>query len=245
MDPQCLDHHNPPSWRNRNGGVKTAAWRTFRRRSASCGEQRVTVQGPVKKSQMDYLSHRGSLLPFQCIARGGGPIESPQSGRWVVTTPKHLCVGGEEPPTPPDPQSVCGALRLFECQCPSVRVRCGCGVRPFGLWVVSVGVCVNFSFGGGFACACGTGGGGGYFGRGKVRGGVLVFRLVPKFPPSNVFLFLLKGHFLLPRSAANNFLLSGGSGARALAVSLYASAYPKTFFSRVSQEMILCTQCVS
>ena len=53
-------------WRNRNGGVKTAAWRTFRRRSAlhrAVKNKRVTVQGPVKKPQMDYMSHRGSHPP--------------------------------------------------------------------------------------------------------------------------------------------------------------------------------------
>ena len=49
-------------WRNRNGGVKTAAWRTFRRRSTlhhAVKNKRVTVQGPVKKPQMDYMSLGG------------------------------------------------------------------------------------------------------------------------------------------------------------------------------------------
>ena len=49
-------------WSNRNGGVKTAAWRTFRRRSTlrhAVKSRRVTVQGPVKKPQTDYMSHRG------------------------------------------------------------------------------------------------------------------------------------------------------------------------------------------
>ena len=49
-------------WRNRNGGVKTAAWWTFRRRSTlhhTVKNKRVTVQGPVKKPPMDYMSHKG------------------------------------------------------------------------------------------------------------------------------------------------------------------------------------------
>ena len=72
MDPQCLDHHNPPPWRNRNGGVKTAAWRTFRRTSTlhhAVKKERVTVQGPGKKPQMDYMSHRG-------VGLTGGPTEA-------------------------------------------------------------------------------------------------------------------------------------------------------------------------
>ena len=54
-------------WRNRNGGVKTAAWRTFRRRSTlhyAVKSKRVTVQGPVKKPPMDYMSHRGGGVPL-------------------------------------------------------------------------------------------------------------------------------------------------------------------------------------
>ena len=49
-------------WRNRNGGVKTAGWWTLRRRSTlhhAVKDERVTVQGPVKKPQMDCMSHRG------------------------------------------------------------------------------------------------------------------------------------------------------------------------------------------
>ena len=49
-------------WRHRNGGVKTAAWRTFRRRSAlhrALEDKRVTVQGPVKKPPMGYMSRGG------------------------------------------------------------------------------------------------------------------------------------------------------------------------------------------
>ena len=49
-------------WSNRNGGVKTAAWRTFRRRStphSAVKNKRVTVQGPVKKPPMGSMSHRG------------------------------------------------------------------------------------------------------------------------------------------------------------------------------------------
>ena len=45
-------------WSNRNGGVQTAAWRTFRRRSTlhrAVKNNRVTVQGPVKKPQMDLF----------------------------------------------------------------------------------------------------------------------------------------------------------------------------------------------
>ena len=44
------------------GAVKTAAWRTFRRRSTlhhAVKNKRVTVQGSVTKPQMDYMSHRG------------------------------------------------------------------------------------------------------------------------------------------------------------------------------------------
>ena len=50
-------------WRSRNGGVKTAAWRTFRRTSTlrrAVKNKRVTVQGPVKKPPMGHMSHRGS-----------------------------------------------------------------------------------------------------------------------------------------------------------------------------------------
>ena len=46
-------------------GVKTAAWRTFRRRSAlhrAVKDERVTVQGPVQKPQLD------------CTSRGGGGV---------------------------------------------------------------------------------------------------------------------------------------------------------------------------
>ena len=53
-------------WTNRNVGVKTAAWQTFSRRSTlhhAVKNKRVTVQGPVKKPQMDYMSHSGSLEP--------------------------------------------------------------------------------------------------------------------------------------------------------------------------------------
>ena len=56
-------------WRKRNGGVKTAAWRTFGRRSTlhhAVKNKRVTVQGPVKKQQPDGMSHRG----------GGGVAEA-------------------------------------------------------------------------------------------------------------------------------------------------------------------------
>ena len=63
MDPSCLDRHNPPPRRSRNGGVKTAAWRTFRGRSTlhrAVKNKRVTVQGPVKKPPMDDMSHRGT-----------------------------------------------------------------------------------------------------------------------------------------------------------------------------------------
>ena len=70
----CLDHHNSPPFRDRNGGVKTAAGRTFRRRSAehhAVKNKRVTAQGPIKKPQMDYMSHRG----------GGGWLDP--SGGWT------------------------------------------------------------------------------------------------------------------------------------------------------------------
>ena len=57
--------HNPPPWRNRNGGVKTAAWRTFMRRRRrptlhhAVKDKRVIVLGPVKQPEMDFMSHRG------------------------------------------------------------------------------------------------------------------------------------------------------------------------------------------
>ena len=50
-------------WRTINCGVKTAAWRTFRRRSTlhhAVKNERVTAQGPVTKPQMDCMSHRGA-----------------------------------------------------------------------------------------------------------------------------------------------------------------------------------------
>ena len=52
--------------RIRNGGVKTAAWRTFRRRSTlhhAVKNKLGTVQGPVKKPPMDYTSTRGAYPP--------------------------------------------------------------------------------------------------------------------------------------------------------------------------------------
>ena len=53
-------------WGNRNGAVKTAAWRTFRRSALhhAVKNKRVTVQGPVKKPPMDYMSHRGVAPDF-------------------------------------------------------------------------------------------------------------------------------------------------------------------------------------
>ena len=62
MDPECLDHHNPPRMEKQKWWVKTAAWRTFRGRLTlhqPVKNKRVTVQGPVTKPQMDYMSHRG------------------------------------------------------------------------------------------------------------------------------------------------------------------------------------------
>ena len=53
-------------WRNRNGGVKTVAWRTFGRRSTlphAVKNKRVTVQGPVKRPQMDYFTQGGWTPP--------------------------------------------------------------------------------------------------------------------------------------------------------------------------------------
>ena len=60
-------------WRNGNGGVKAAAWRTFGARHHAVKNKRVTVQGPVKKPPMDYMSHRGGTCVRtaalnQCIA---------------------------------------------------------------------------------------------------------------------------------------------------------------------------------
>ena len=75
-------------------------------------------------------------------------------------------------------------------------------------------------------------GGGG--GQGKISGGggISFFRLVPKSPPPPEMLLRNLGHFLLPGSAANSFLLQGGTGARVLHVriSLYAGVRPETFF---------------
>ena len=51
-------------WRNRNDGVKTAAWRTFRRRSTlhHAGKNKwMTVQGSVKKPQVDYYVTQGGI----------------------------------------------------------------------------------------------------------------------------------------------------------------------------------------
>ena len=74
------------SWRNRNGGVKTAAWRTFMRRRRrptlhhAVKDKRVTVLGPVKQPEMDFMSHRGGTdgmshrgappLPFKWNSAG-------------------------------------------------------------------------------------------------------------------------------------------------------------------------------
>ena len=66
--------------RNRNGGVKTTAWRTFRRRSAlhrAVKNKWVTVQGPVKIPQMDCMSHRGGLRGGGGGGGGGGPATQP------------------------------------------------------------------------------------------------------------------------------------------------------------------------
>ena len=60
MDPECLGHHNPSPMEKQKWWVKTAAWWTFRRRSTlHHAVKRVTVQGPVTKPKMDYMSHRG------------------------------------------------------------------------------------------------------------------------------------------------------------------------------------------
>ena len=71
-------------------------------------------------------------------------------------------------------------------------------------------------------------GGGVYFGRGKFWREIFVFQIHDEISPQK---FLRNpGHFLLPASAANIFLLHGGPGARVLQVriSLHAGAYPKT-----------------
>ena len=62
-------------WRDRNGGVKTAAWRTFRSRSTlhrAVKDERVTVQGPVKKLPMGYTSHGGGRPVLIFFPQGGG-----------------------------------------------------------------------------------------------------------------------------------------------------------------------------
>ena len=66
MDPQCLDHHNPPpmekqKWWGQDSGL------------ADLQNKRVTVQGcPVKKPQMDYMSHRGGGVDRAPQNEGGG-----------------------------------------------------------------------------------------------------------------------------------------------------------------------------
>ena len=54
------------------------------------------------------------------------------------------------------------------------------------------------------------------------------------------------GHFLLPASAANPFLLQGGTGARVLhaRISLYASAYPKNFFFCIPKNDFVYPVCI-
>ena len=62
MNPSCLDRHNRCRCTNTNGGVKTAAWRTFGRRwtlHRAVKNERVTAQGPGKKPPMDCMFHRG------------------------------------------------------------------------------------------------------------------------------------------------------------------------------------------
>ena len=62
-------------WRNRDGGVKAAAWRTFRRRSAlrrAVKNKWVTVQGPVKKitDGLDVTQGLGKGLRDRPVQRG-------------------------------------------------------------------------------------------------------------------------------------------------------------------------------
>ena len=118
MDPKRLDHHNPPPWRNRNGGVKTAAWQTFRRRSTlhhAVKNKRITVQGPVKKPQTDYMLYRGvraCLFPKIMVPPSDGPTVGlvVLRARAIKFFPSyfHLCwsvgewvvASGAEPPPP-------------------------------------------------------------------------------------------------------------------------------------------------
>ena len=65
--PNVLTATTRRRWRNRDGGVKTTDWRTFRSRSTlhhAVKNNRVTVQGPIKKPQMDYMSQRGGGVPL-------------------------------------------------------------------------------------------------------------------------------------------------------------------------------------
>ena len=65
----------PPQPAADGDGFKTAAWRTFMRRSTlryAVKNKRVTVQGPVKKPPMDYMSHRGRGLCKRGGFRRGG-----------------------------------------------------------------------------------------------------------------------------------------------------------------------------
>ena len=63
-------------WTNRNGGVKTAAWRTFGRRSTrhrAVKNERVIVQGPVKKPPMSRaLSLCPATVPLTASAGFNG-----------------------------------------------------------------------------------------------------------------------------------------------------------------------------
>ena len=63
MDPSCLDHHNPPPMENQKWWRQDSGLATLRH---PVKNKRVTVQGPVKKPKMDYMSHGG----------GGGGRES-------------------------------------------------------------------------------------------------------------------------------------------------------------------------
>ena len=79
------------------GGGKTAAWRTFRRRWTlhhAVKNKRVTVQGSVKKPQMDDMSHRGGRVQvwdWRRWARGRGGREGGGDGNRRGGKKEGLC----------------------------------------------------------------------------------------------------------------------------------------------------------
>ena len=62
MDPQCLNHHNPPPMEKQKLWGQDSGWADLQEKidtHHAVKNKQVTVQGPVKKPQLDYMSHRG------------------------------------------------------------------------------------------------------------------------------------------------------------------------------------------